>query len=156
MILDSFVHLFDVVVRIFRVWEVHTHQINATAVDQDRCFDGALIDVIGVNNSFSPPSVQMISLRANKLENLAAGTRGHDHLPLKLALRYHQKTRKSVASLATVVDCQGAVSLSQGAVSGPIQRQRYRIERRSAVGLRSRKRNFIQRHTTSNCSSGFS
>ena len=58
MVLDSFVHLFDVVVRIFRVWEIHTHQINATAVDQDRCFDGALIDVIGVNNSFSPPSVQ--------------------------------------------------------------------------------------------------
>ena len=58
MFLDSFVHLFDVVVCIFRVWEVHTHQINASAVDQDRCFDGTLIDVIGVNNSFSSPFVQ--------------------------------------------------------------------------------------------------
>ena len=51
MVLDSFVHLFDVVVRIFRVWEIHTHHINATAVDQDRCFDGALIDVIGVTRN---------------------------------------------------------------------------------------------------------
>ena len=46
------------VVRILRVWEVHTHQVNATAVDHDRCFDAALIDVVGVDNSFPPPSVQ--------------------------------------------------------------------------------------------------
>ena len=58
MILNIFVHLLDVVVRIFRVCEVYTHQIDVLAVDQDRCFDGALIDVIGVNNSFSPPLVQ--------------------------------------------------------------------------------------------------
>ena len=56
--LNSFVHLLDVVVRIFRVWEVHTHQIDVLAVDQDRGFDGTLIDVIGVNNCFSPPFVQ--------------------------------------------------------------------------------------------------
>ena len=43
-----FVHLFDLVVRVFRVWEVHTHQFNTTAVDYDRCFDGALADVICV------------------------------------------------------------------------------------------------------------
>ena len=61
MFLDSFVHLLDVVVRIFRVWEVHTHQIDVLAVDQDRGLDGTLIDVIGVNNSFLPPFVQQNS-----------------------------------------------------------------------------------------------
>ena len=58
MILDSFVHLFDVIIRILRVWKIQTHQIYATAVDHDRCFDGALTDVIGVDNSFPPSSVQ--------------------------------------------------------------------------------------------------
>ena len=58
MFLDGFVHLFDVVVRVLRVWEIHAHQFNTTSVDHDRCFDGALTDVIGVDNSFPPPSVQ--------------------------------------------------------------------------------------------------
>ena len=58
MFLDCFVHLLDVVIRIFRVWVVHTHQIDVLTVDQDRGLDGTLVDVLGVNNSFSPPFVQ--------------------------------------------------------------------------------------------------
>ena len=44
--LNSFVHLLDVVIRIFRVWEVHTHQIDVLTVDQDRGFDGTLVECI--------------------------------------------------------------------------------------------------------------
>ena len=58
MFLNSFVHLLDVVIRIFRVWEVHTHQIDVLTVDLDRGFDGTLADEFGVNDSFSPPFVQ--------------------------------------------------------------------------------------------------
>ena len=58
MFLNSFVHLLDVVVRIFRVWEVHTHQIDVLAVNQDRGFDGSFIDVLGINDYFPPPFVQ--------------------------------------------------------------------------------------------------
>ena len=58
MFLNCFVHLLDVVIRIFRVWEVHTHQIDVLTVDQDRGLDGTLVDVFGVNNSFSPHFVQ--------------------------------------------------------------------------------------------------
>ena len=53
-----FVHLLDVVIRIFREREAHTHQIDVLTVDQDRGLDGTLVDVLGVNDSFSPPFVQ--------------------------------------------------------------------------------------------------
>ena len=51
--LNCFVHLLDVVIRTFRVWEVHTHQIDVLTVDQDHGLDGTFVDVFGVNNSFS-------------------------------------------------------------------------------------------------------
>ena len=58
MFLNCFVHHLDVVIRIFRVWEVHTHQFDVLTVYQDRGNDGTLVDVLSVNNSFPPPFVQ--------------------------------------------------------------------------------------------------
>ena len=58
MFLNCFVHLLDVAIRIFRVWEVHTHQIDVLTVDQDRGLDGTLVDVFGVDDSLPPPFVQ--------------------------------------------------------------------------------------------------
>ena len=55
--LNCFVHLLNVVIRIFRVWKVHTHQFDVLTVYQDRGGDGSLVDVFSVNDSFSPLSV---------------------------------------------------------------------------------------------------
>ena len=56
--LDRFVHFLDVMVRIHRVGEVHTHQFDALAVDHDCGGDGPFDDVFSVNNSLPPLLVQ--------------------------------------------------------------------------------------------------
>ena len=58
MFLNCFVHLLNVVIRIFRVGKVHTHQLDVLTVYQDRGGDGTLVDVLSVNDPFSPPFVQ--------------------------------------------------------------------------------------------------
>ena len=56
--LNSFVHLLDVMVRISRVGELHTHQFDALAVDHDCGGDGTFVDVFSVSNSLPPLLVQ--------------------------------------------------------------------------------------------------
>ena len=56
--LDRFVHLLDVMVRITRVGEVHTRQLDALAVYHDRGGDGPFVDVFSINNSLPPLLVQ--------------------------------------------------------------------------------------------------
>ena len=57
VLLDRFVHYFDVMVRISRVGEVHTHH-DALAVYFDRGGDGPFVDVLSINNSLPPLLVQ--------------------------------------------------------------------------------------------------
>ena len=45
VLLDRLVHFLDVMVRISRVGEVHTHQFDALAVDHDCGGDGTFVDV---------------------------------------------------------------------------------------------------------------
>ena len=59
--LDRLVHFLDVMVRMSRVREVHTHQFDALAVYHDRGGDGPFVDVLGVNNSLPPLLVQHTS-----------------------------------------------------------------------------------------------
>ena len=54
VLLDRSVHFLDVVVRISRVGEVHTHQFDALAVDQDCGGDGTFVDVFSANYSLLP------------------------------------------------------------------------------------------------------
>ena len=49
--LDCFVHLLNVVVRIFCVGKVHTHQVHVLSVHQDRSSDGTFVDVLCVDDS---------------------------------------------------------------------------------------------------------
>ena len=56
--LDRFVHFFDVMVRISRVGEAHTHQFDALVVYHDRGSDDPFVDVSSVNNSSPPLLVQ--------------------------------------------------------------------------------------------------
>ena len=58
VLLVRFVHFFDVLVRIHRVEEVHTHQFDALAVYHDRGGDGPFVDVFGINNFLPPFLVQ--------------------------------------------------------------------------------------------------
>ena len=55
--LDRFVHLLNVMVRIPRVGEVHTHQFDVLSVNDDRGSDGTFVDVLGVDDSLPPPCV---------------------------------------------------------------------------------------------------
>ena len=56
--LHCFVHLVNVMVRIFRVVKYTPHQFDVLSVDQDRGSDGTLVDVFGVDDSLPPPFVQ--------------------------------------------------------------------------------------------------
>ena len=58
MHLDRFVHFLDVVVRIARVGEVHTHQSDALVVYHDCGGDGPFVDIFSINNSLPPLLVQ--------------------------------------------------------------------------------------------------
>ena len=58
VLLDRFEHFFDVMVRISRVGEGHTHQFDALAVYHDRGGDGPFVDVFGINSSLPPLLVQ--------------------------------------------------------------------------------------------------
>ena len=58
VLLDRVVHFLDVMVRIPRVGEVHTHLFDALAVDHDCGGDGPFVDVFSVNNSLPPLLVQ--------------------------------------------------------------------------------------------------
>ena len=53
----SVLYIFSVV-RISRVGEVHTHQFDALAVDQDCGGDGTFVDVFSVNYSLLPLLVE--------------------------------------------------------------------------------------------------
>ena len=52
------VHFFDVVVRVSRVGEVHTHQFDALVVDHDCRSDGPFAYVLGVDDFLSTFRVQ--------------------------------------------------------------------------------------------------
>ena len=56
--LNCSAHFFDVVVRISRVGEVHTHQFDALVVYHDRCIDDPFVDLLGVDDFLSPLLVQ--------------------------------------------------------------------------------------------------
>ena len=56
--LDRFVHFLDIMVRISRVGEVHTHQFDALVVDHDCGGDDTFVDVFSVNYSLPPLLVQ--------------------------------------------------------------------------------------------------
>ena len=58
VLLDRLVHFLDVMVRIPRVGEVHTHQFDALAVDHDCGGDGPFVDLFSVNDSVPPLVVQ--------------------------------------------------------------------------------------------------
>ena len=58
MLLDRLEHFLDVVVRISRVGEVHTHQFDALAVYHDRGGDGPFVDVLSIDNSLPPLLIQ--------------------------------------------------------------------------------------------------
>ena len=55
---DRFVHFLDVMVRISRAKEIHTHQFDALAVYHDRGGDGPFVDVFSINYSLPPLLVQ--------------------------------------------------------------------------------------------------
>ena len=57
MFLDRFEHFLNVMVRIPRVVEVHTHQFDVLSVNHDRGSDGTFVDVFGVDDSLPPPFV---------------------------------------------------------------------------------------------------
>ena len=54
--LDCSVHFFNVVVRVFRVVEVNTHQSDALVVYHDRDNDGPFVDVFGIDFFFAATS----------------------------------------------------------------------------------------------------
>ena len=56
--LDRFVFLLNVAIRIFSVEKVHTHQFDVLSIHQDRGGDGTFVDVLSVNDSFSPSFAQ--------------------------------------------------------------------------------------------------
>ena len=58
VLLYRLVHFFDMMVRIYRVREEHTHQFVALAVYHDRGSDGPFVDVFSINNSLPPLLVQ--------------------------------------------------------------------------------------------------
>ena len=58
VLLDRSVHFSNVVVRISRVGEVHTHQFDALVVYRDRGSEGPFIDVFSINKFVPPLPVQ--------------------------------------------------------------------------------------------------